>query len=186
MPTTGRVSVRVWCAWREAHPLSRRAFAAAVVTSLALAVLVSSPVVVRVSTAVVGFSLAIAALVDLHEQRLPNFVLGVAAASAVSSAVLTGRLDVVVGCLLGGLVAGGSMAIVRISRGVGMGDVKMAGAIGFGVGSLSLVAAPLAIACAATVAAVHGALTGRSRLALGPSLWLGWASAVAVVAGGWA
>ena len=85
----------------------------------------------------------------------------------------------------GALVAGGAMLVVRLARGVGMGDVKMAAAVGIGVGMVSIDRAAVAIAVAALVAAAWGKAHHRNSLPLGPSLWFGWATTVALAAFGW-
>jgi hypothetical protein len=94
--------------------------------------------------------------------------------------ILSREATVLCNSLIGTAVAGGLMLMVRLSRGVGMGDVKMAGVVGasVGAGTGALVAAPMAIALAALSAAVYGLTANRRRLALGPSLWFGWAVAL--------
>ena len=77
------------------------------------------------------------------------------------------------------------MLFVRLARGVGMGDVKMAGVVGASVGPIALFAAPVAVAVAALVAGTYGLVAGRRRLPLGPALWLGWAVSLAAAATGW-
>lgn len=181
VPTADRVAA----AWANAQPITRRAFVAALVTSAALATVGTGTLVQRWSIAAVGVVLAVAALVDVHEHRLPNRLLAAAFLSAAVGASAT--LDVrTVGLALAGCGLGASlMLLVRMTRGVGMGDVKMAGVVGAGVGGSALVAAPVAIAVAASVAAGYGLLAGRRRLPLGPALWLGWAVAIAAGAAGW-
>lgn len=78
------------------------------------------------------------------------------------------------------------MLVVHLSRGVGLGDVKLAAVVGASCGTSALAAAPLAIAVAAIAAAATGLLTRRTRLPLGPSLWAGWAVATAAAGAGWA
>ncbi|MEI8238078.1 MAG: prepilin peptidase [Actinomycetota bacterium] len=164
-----------------------RAFVATLVTSAALSLCISGERSLRVGAFVAGVCFACAALVDLHEHRLPNQLVAIAAEGAFVGALCTTRIDVVLHCLLGGVLAGGAMAVVRLVRGVGMGDVKMAGAIGMSLGTFNVSAALGAIAIAAFVSAAYGVLAGRYRLPLGPSLWFGWAAAAAVtVVGGWA
>jgi leader peptidase (prepilin peptidase)/N-methyltransferase len=129
-----------------------------------------------------GVSLASAALVDVHEQRLPNSLLAIGAVAGVVAAVADRVLG---GAFVGLAVAGGLMLLVRLTRGVGMGDVKMAGVVGLATAEAGLVAAPIAVAIAALTAGVVGAVAGRTRLPLGPSLWLGWALALVLPIGRW-
>jgi leader peptidase (prepilin peptidase)/N-methyltransferase len=120
-------------------------------------------------------------LVDIEEHRLPNRLIGLAALAGVCGALLAGARSSVIGAAVGALVAGSAVMIVCLTRGVGMGDVKMAFAIGLALGPLGFMAAPLAIGIAALVAAAYGKAARRARLPLGPSLWFGWAVVVATV-----
>jgi len=173
---------RVAQAHGAASPLTRRAWAVACLTSCTVAAAFDGPLTARVSTCVTGVLLATAALVDVHELRLPNRLLASAFTAALLAAAANGALG---RSLLGALVAGGLMLIVALARSVGMGDVKMAGVVGAGVAQVQLVVAPVAIAVAALAAATAGVVLGRSRLPLGPALWLGWAVALAVPVGRW-
>ena len=181
VPTSDGVSARVRAAWDVAASITRRTFAAALFTSVALAGSMPGTYAERVALAIAGCCLATSALVDTVEHRLPNRLLAVAAVVSLAAAVLQGMPSVAVGGLFGAAIAGGAMLLVRLTRGVGMGDVKMAAAIGLSLGQLDLIAAPAAIAIAAVVAATYGMTAGRVRLALGPSLWFGWAAAIAAV-----
>ena len=136
----------------------------------------------RATIALAGMLLATAALVDVHEHRLPNRLLAAAALAALASAGLEHRLGV---AITGLALAAGLLLVVRLARGIGMGDVKMAGVVGAGVASNGLVAAPVAVAVAALAAATAGALLVRSRLPFGPSLWLGWAVGLVLPIGRW-
>jgi len=175
------VSARVRSAWRSAECVTRRAFAASLLTSVAFAGSLNVQVAMRLAVAVSGVCLAAAALVDIDEHRLPNRLIGLAALAGVCGALLGGEPSGVVGAAVGALVAGGAMLIVRLTRGVGMGDVKMAFAIGVALGPLGFMAAPVAIGIAALSAALCGMATRRAQLPLGPSLWFGWAVVVATV-----
>lgn len=180
-PTT---SVRVTRAWTAGTPTIRRAAAAAWITSFLQAAVLQVPMAMRLGLAIAGCLVATAALVDLHELRLPNTLVGgaLAAPLAVSAVVSPSAL---MRASLGMVVAGGLMLIVRLSRGVGMGDVKLAAAVGAGAGALAISLAPLSIGVAAFVAGAFGLVSGRRRLPLGPSLWLGWAVALLVARMGW-
>ncbi|MEQ1874740.1 MAG: prepilin peptidase [Ilumatobacteraceae bacterium] len=176
-------SDRVTIAWNHARPLARHLMVAACATSVALELPVRSSAAVACATAAVGVLLAAAALVDIHERRLPNQLLTAALAVALVGATLSTEVIVVRSALLGMIIAGALMLLVRVTRGVGMGDVKMAAVVGASVSAstTTLVAAPIAIAAAAFAAAMYGFITSRPRVALGPSLWVGWASALVLV-----
>jgi prepilin signal peptidase PulO-like enzyme (type II secretory pathway) len=126
--------------------------------------------------------------VDAHEYRLPNGLL--AAALLVSLSVPAVALDpnLLGDASLGMFLGGGLMLLVHLSHGVGIGDVKMAAAVGAslgGVSGLPVLAVPIAIAIAAFAAATYGLFAHRQRLAIGPSLWFGWASVLALTSLGW-
>ncbi len=176
---------RVVAAWADAHPVTMRAVVAACVTSVALGTAVTAPVAVRWSTAAVGVILAVAAMVDVHEHKLPNRLLLGALTSVTVGVLGASNVAIAVSVALGMLLAGGLMLLVRLTRGVGMGDVKMAAVVGASVGAVELMAAPIAVAVAAFAAATFGVITRRQRLPLGPALWLGWAVALGACAAGW-
>ena len=184
-PTPATVSERMFGAWAAAHPITRRALVAACVTSMALGALVPLAAPAGAGIALCGAVLAAAALVDLHEQRLPNRLLVVALAATVVSVVVAGEPALVGRAAIGMLLGGGLLLLVRLTRGVGMGDVKMAAVVGASTAPLAIVSAPVAIAIAAMVAAGYGLLAKRTRLPLGPALWLGWAAALAAGVAGW-
>lgn len=174
LPTLHRVAQ----AWQHTGVPTRVAWCVAAAGSVAIATRAWAPPPL---IALVGVLLATAALVDVVEHRLPNLLLSGAAATAVVAAATTGELVV---AALGAVIAGGLLLAVRLVRGLGMGDVKMAAVLGAALGPRALMAAPLAIAVASFVAVGLGLALGRARLALGPSLWLGWAAA-SVMPLGW-
>lgn len=173
-------AARVVTAWHHSSPLARHSLLAAGVTSLALALPLATPLPVAAATAVAGVVLATAAFVDAHERRLPNRLLALAFAVAFGGAV--GTMDVATArvTLLGTLIAGGLLLLTHMTRGVGMGDVKMAAVIGASTSAATgtLLAGPFAIAMAAAAAAAYGVITARRQLPLGPALWFGWAAAL--------
>ncbi len=158
---------------------------AASTTSVALVLPMRVPAVAAGTTAAVGVLLATAALVDVYERRLPNRLLATAVAFALGGALLSINGTDVLDALLGIAVAGGLMLCVRLTRGVGMGDVKMAAVVGASAAAStsSLIAPATAIAIAALAAASYGFIANRQRVPLGPFLWLGWAATL--TASGW-
>ncbi|MCB0980307.1 MAG: prepilin peptidase [Acidimicrobiaceae bacterium] len=187
------LAVRWGRAWHAAPPGRRRWFAGALATCPLLAASTAaighpSPAAALAGTALTatGTVIAAAALVDAHEHRLPNSLTALAGALAVVGALAAPRGGRIGPALLGGLIAGAAMLVVHLSRGVGLGDVKLAAVVGASCGTSALAAAPLAIAVAAIAAAATGLLTRRTRLPLGPSLWAGWAVATAAAGAGWA
>ena len=129
----------------------------------------------RLASAAVGVLLAAAAVVDVREHRLPNRLVGAAFVVALGGAATSGDAAVVAAAV-GALLAGGLLLGVYLTRGVGMGDVKAAAAIGMALGPAGWWASPAAIAVAATTASIYGSARRVRRLPFGPSLVLGWAS----------
>lgn len=176
---------RIGIAWHHSRSVARHSLIAACATSVAFASTLRGAAIVAGSSATVGVLLAIAAFVDSHERRLPNRLLAAALAVALGGAALSFATAVAIGALVGMAIAAALMLCVRLARGVGMGDVKMAAAVGASVGASTSTAfaAPTAIAIAAFTAATYGFVANRRRLPLGPSLWVGWAAALVVC--GW-
>jgi leader peptidase (prepilin peptidase)/N-methyltransferase len=180
----GNAAARIEWAWGQV--------ATSVRISTTTAILASSAIVVGGSSsgvdgwwAVCGVLLALAALVDVHEQRLPNGVL--AFALLVSLVPICIRMDAVMAAraTLGGLLAGGMLLVVQMARGVGIGDVKMAAVVGASVGSVGWRTPLVAVAVAAASGSVYGLVRRRRRVAFGPALWFGWMSALIGLSTGW-
>lgn len=141
------------------------------------------PMAVRAASAVSGVALVAAATVDIAEHRLPNRLVALAGATPLAAAFGVGSIEMVADATAGALAGGGAMFAVYLVRGVGMGDVKAAAAIGASCAVVSPWAAPSAIAIAACGAAGYAALRRRRVLPLGPALCAGWATAL--VFAGW-
>ncbi len=185
-PEATNTAARFDTAWLNATPMARRALRAAIATSIAIGMLAEVlPMAARITTGLFGVVLAAAATVDVHERRLPNGAIALATWIALAGPLASLDSSMCARAIVGGGIAGGAMLVVRLVRGVGMGDVKAAGAIGVSTGAVSLSAAPMAIAVAAFAAAIYGAAARRQRVPLGPSLWLGWAVALFSISTGW-
>jgi leader peptidase (prepilin peptidase)/N-methyltransferase len=176
---------RVERAWAGAHPVSRRAVVAACVTAPALGTAAPGGLAVGLGVAATGQLLALAALVDVHEHKLPNRLLTTALLATAVAVAAASDPSVALAGLVGLFAAGVPMLLVRLSRGIGMGDVKMAAVVGASTGTVSLVAAPTAIAVAALAGSAYGLLARRRRIAMGPALWVGWAVALGAATAGW-
>lgn len=124
------------------------------------------------------------ALIDLEHRRLPNAIVypsvTVAAAVVILGGLSGGDLDLL-DAVLGMVAFGGTLLLIAVlSRGgMGLGDVKLAGLIGFCLGAVDLrsvgVAAGAAIllgGMSAVVALLRGA-DRRSALPFGPMLAAG-------------
>ena len=177
-------AARLTRAWDHAGRVPRRTTVLAITTSVLQSTTIDTGIAVRVSAAVVGTVLALAALVDLHEHRLPNTLLGIGLAAVVAGTFAT-SLHSLLAAAAGFLLAGLPMFLTHVRRGVGLGDVKAAAVVGASLGPVGLMAAPVAVAVAALVAATCGWWTGRRRMPLGPALWLGWAVSMWSTSMGW-
>ncbi len=175
---------RVRTAWDHASSVVRRASVLAAITSVVVSAVAPLPFAVQVSTAAVGTLLVAAALVDVHQRRLPNRLLGAGTLAMLAS---TPWVDaaVLVSMIAGGLLAGGLLIAVHLLRGIGMGDIKAAAVVGVSVGVVSAQAAVFAVAVAAAVGGLFGIAARRRTLPLGPALWLGWAAALLATSMGW-
>lgn len=150
----------------------------------------TSPPTTAVAVIAVVALAGAAAVVDRSTYRIPNTLVSAAAAVLLLAALAesspfatSGRL------LIGALGAGLPLLIVRLHRGLGMGDVKLAAVLGATAGLVHPLAAPTALAIGAFAAGMTGLVARRQRLALGPSLWVGWAItldafALTTIAGG--
>jgi leader peptidase (prepilin peptidase)/N-methyltransferase len=185
-PATGLpTTVRLIAAWHATKPVRRRQAALAGVASLAVAALTATTVntVSAVVIGVVGLLAGAAAIVDLHEHRIPNRLLSLAL-GAVAIGALLGTLFIngqIAGeVLVGLLVAAGPLLIVRYGHGLAMGDVKMAGVLGAAGGLIHPVVGLITVFVAALGSGVFALVHNRKRLALGPWLWAGFGTACAM------
>ena len=121
--------------------------------------------------------LGVLAVIDLESRILPNRIIGPAAVGvlAFQAAFFPGRL---VECILAGLGAALLLLLPSVIQGgaIGMGDVKLAGLLGVGLGGGVLVALTVGSLASAPVALVM-LLRGSSRrgttLPFGPFLAFG-------------
>lgn len=153
-----------------------------------------------VACAVIGGCAGAAAAIDLELRRVPNRLAAVvfgaglvastglmwgdgvpaAAADRVSEHLERLALGVAVavtGCVLAGM----PMLLVRIVRGLGMGDVKLAGALGASLMARGWWVPLAAVAVAAAAAATAGGIMGRTAMPLAPFLAIGWLAAMLLV-----
>lgn len=127
-------------------------------------------------------------LTDVAERRLPNRLVmpgyGIAAVGLAAHWIVTG--DAPTGALLAGAAWFVGLWVLAALGGMGMGDVKLAGLIGFATGGLGATAllVPTVAFAAGGVAAAIVLMRGRRRatIAFGPYLLVGLWSAVAATA----
>ena len=129
--------------------------------------------------------LAQASRVDLERRLIPNrtLAIGTGTAAAILAAVDPAALP---GRALWALGAGGLLLLAAIARpdGMGLGDVKLLGSIGFFLGSSALFALLIALACGSGVGIAMVVRTRRPArqlsLPFGPFLALGAVLAMVV------
>ncbi len=173
--------LRVDEAWATLSPRRRSLAVAGACTSGAVALAATSVVAGPVAAvlALVGVLAGAAAVVDVHERRIPNRLLGLALAAVVLVAVVDARATLAaVG--VGAAVAGLPLWAVRYGHGLGIGDVKFATVLG-AAGGLVHPLVGLGVVWLAAVASGAFALATRRRcLALGPWLWAAFVGATSM------
>jgi leader peptidase (prepilin peptidase)/N-methyltransferase len=128
-----------------------------------------------VATGLTVLVLVAAALVDAVEHRLPNGLVGAAAAPVVGAlavAWVTGATDAVVGAAVGVALVGGPLLVTHLASptGMGFGDVKAGAVLG----------AALALLLGLSGAAAWAVAGRRRSVALGPALVAGAVLALVV------
>lgn len=120
-----------------------------------------------------------AALVDLRTRRLPNRLVLIAAVAAVAG-VLVGSPRAALPAAAGALGLAGPLLAghLLVPAGIGFGDVKLAAALGLGVGLVDARLGVLALCVASGLTALVGLATHRAALPFGPGLVLGAGAAV--------
>jgi leader peptidase (prepilin peptidase)/N-methyltransferase len=118
-------------------------------------------------------------LIDLDHRIIPNKITGPAALAAVVAIAALDR-DFLVEAVIAGLAGGGFFFVAAIlyPRGMGMGDVKLAGVLGLYLGRAVapaiLIALVAGVAVGVAVIARKGAVEGRkTAVPFGPFLALG-------------
>lgn len=169
---------RVGRAWAALAARRRRLVIAGTVAVLGLGAAASSVVALPLATGVVlvGLLAAAAAVVDQHEQRIPNTLLTTALATVMVVAALESRWTVVA-VLVSLTMAAFPLWAVRYGRGLGLGDVKLAAVLGAAVGLVHPFAGLAVVWCAAVASGIFALTTRRNRLVLGPWLWAGYVAA---------
>ncbi|MFM2072221.1 MAG: Type leader peptidase family [Actinomycetota bacterium] len=175
------IAARISTAWRAASS-SRRIQAisgAAFGCVVAAAATSVAPTTTVITLAVVSTLAGLAALVDVHEHRIPNALMLIALCVVMIAAALSGlrtSTDVVVGLLIAAL----PLFIVRYGHGLAIGDVKFAAVLGAAGGLLHPFAGLVVVWFAAASSGIYGVIRHRTKLALGPWLWAGYVGACAL------
>ncbi len=176
--STSRRVERAWTALPRRRRQLVLAGTAAVIGlgAAALSVVAVSP---AAAVVLVGLLAGAAAVVDQHEQRIPNALLTFALASVLLVAVVGGGWTVV-DVLVSLTMAAFPLWAVRYGKGLALGDVKLAAVLGAAAGLVHPFAGLLVVWCAAVASGVFALKTHRNRLVLGPWLWAGYVAAAAV------
>jgi prepilin signal peptidase PulO-like enzyme (type II secretory pathway) len=151
--------------------------------SAGLAMALAATSVVSPTTAVVLAAVSLAAgaaaVVDVHEHRIPNRLLTLSLVLVAVAALI--ERDATLGDVaVSGLMASGPLWIVRYGRGLGIGDVKFAAVLGAAGGLVHPLTGVVVVWLAALSSGVFAAVQRRQRLALGPWLWAGFVGATSV------
>jgi len=172
------VASRVGSAWdavgRHGRTLTLVIVAAALACSLVWVPETGYAVATAVSVAV----LAVAAMVDVVEHRLPNAVVGLAAVPvvvAMATAWVTGDPAVTGAAATGAALVGGPLLVTHLvsPAGMGFGDVKAGAVLGGALGLINTQVAVLALVLGLSGAAVWALARRRRTIALGPGLVAG-------------
>jgi hypothetical protein len=169
---------RVGAAWSALGRRRRILVAAgvALVTGIAITSTTVVPLASAVALALVGGLAGAAAVVDQHEQRLPNALVAASLCIVGAAAVLDGAwttVDVVISMAM----ASFPLWAVRYGKGLALGDVKFAAVLGAAAGLVHPFAGLVVVWSAAVASGVFALATRRNRLVLGPWLWAGYAAA---------
>jgi leader peptidase (prepilin peptidase) / N-methyltransferase len=125
------------------------------------------------------------AAVDLETRRIPNELVGGLAVLALVARAVAERSHLVESVVAGLAVFGVALLLASLARGgLGMGDVKLAGALGLVLGKVVLLALVLGTGLGAIAAVAvlvrRGAAGRRTTIAYGPYLALGAALGIVV------
>lgn len=182
--TSGSTLRRLALAWGELATGRRRLAIGGALAGIACgaASLAVVPLGSAVAIALVGLLAGAAAVVDVHERRLPNRLIALALAVVLAAAVLDGSwtvVDVVISLTM----AAAPLWVVRYGKGLALGDVKFAAVLGAATGLVHPFAGVVVVWAAALSAGVFAVATGRRKLAFGPWLWAGYVTAGAIAIG---
>lgn len=173
--------VRVDEAWSALAAHRRALVTAGVAANLAMAVAATSVVspLSAAALATVGLVAGAAAVVDVHEHRIPNRLLSLSLAVVVLVALVE-RGTTIGAVVVSALVASVPLWIVRYGKGLGIGDVKFAAALGAAGGLVHPFTGLGVVWLAALASGTFAAVRRKRSLALGPWLWAGFVGATAV------
>lgn len=171
-------TIGITTAWRSLPPRQRLAVSLGHVASLGIGGVLAHrhcSVLLGAAGAAVGVLIGLAATVDLASARLPNRLVGAAAAATVVEIASDVASDVASALAGVALV----VAVVVVARMVGVvgfggGDIKLALVVGASTGVPIPAFAGVATAIAAASCLLSGSVSGRRTVAFGPCLWLGW------------
>jgi Flp pilus assembly protein protease CpaA len=137
--------------------------------------------------ALVQILLVTIAAVDLETRRIPNELVAALAVLALVARAVAERSVLVESVVAGLAVFGIALLLANLARGgLGMGDVKLAGALGLVLGKVVLLALALGTAAGAIAAVAvlvrRGSAGRRTTIAYGPYLVLGASLGILVFA----
>jgi leader peptidase (prepilin peptidase) / N-methyltransferase len=179
-PNSRSTTARFGTAWSSLAPRRRGLVLGGVAgaVGIALAAARQVPIASAVAVGAVGVLAAVAAVVDVHEHRIPNRLLMAALTIVALAAALAGWrtvADVLVGLVIGSV----PLFVVRYDKGLGLGDIKFAAVLGAAGGLVHPGVGLVAVWAAALASGLFALRTDRMRLALAPWLWAGFVAACA-------
>jgi leader peptidase (prepilin peptidase) / N-methyltransferase len=182
-PIVEEAEIPWWKALAEARPAYMAAALAGGAVLVALTFVRVHPAQNAALYAVVQVLLVAVAAVDLATRRIPNELVGALVVLALVPRALGDRAVIVESIVAGLAVFAVALLLGYMSRGgLGMGDVKLAAALGFVLGKVVLPALVLGTAAGAVAGLAVIARRGRAgrhaTIAYGPYLALGGASAI--------
>jgi leader peptidase (prepilin peptidase) / N-methyltransferase len=182
-PIVEEAETRWWRALAASRPAYMAAALAAAVVLVGLTFVRIHPAENAALYAVVQIVLVAVAVIDLETRRIPNELVGALVVLALVPRALGDRAVIVESIVAGFAVFAVALLLGYMSRGgLGMGDVKLAAALGFVLGKVVLPALVLGTAAGAVAGLAVIARRGRAgrhaTIAYGPYLALGGASAI--------
>jgi leader peptidase (prepilin peptidase) / N-methyltransferase len=182
-PVVEEAEIPWWKALAKARPAYLAAALAAAAVLVGLTFVAIHPAENAALYAVAQVILVAIAVIDLATRRIPNELVGALVVLALVPRALGDRTVIVESIVAGLAVFAVALLLGYMSRGgLGMGDVKLAAALGFLLGKVVLPTLALGTAAGAVAGLAVIARRGRAgryaTIAYGPYLALGGASAI--------
>jgi leader peptidase (prepilin peptidase) / N-methyltransferase len=181
----GGVGSRIASAWRRIGLLGRVLAIAAVAASGVVAATWASLTPFALATGLSLALLAVAAMVDAVERRIPNALVGAAVvpvAVAATAPLVAGSTQLAVGAIAGAALLGGPLLLTHLvaPAGMGFGDVKAGAVLGAALGLVNTQIAVLALLLSLATSATWALAHRQRTMPLGPGLIVGALAALTI------